>query len=98
MGVRLLLDPHHTVGDLEDVKGFEVLRGRQPFSIHDHVWRVDAHGLVGIELALGLVPVQFLAKKGITLDVVYPYAVADENDIPGFVVNGKQCIQPAFYL
>ena len=93
-----MLDPHHAVGDLENVKGFEVLGRRQPLAIHDHVWRMNANGLVGKELALGLIPVQFLAEKGITLDVVHAYAVADENGIPGFVVNGKQGVQPAFYL
>jgi hypothetical protein len=93
-----LLDPHHTVGNLEDLKGFEVLWRRQAFTIHDHVWGMDAHWFVGKELALGLIPVQFPAEKGITLDVVYAYAVADENGIPGLVVNGKKGVQPAFYL
>ena len=93
-----MLDPHHAVGDLENVKGFEVLWRRQTLTIHDHFWGVDAHGFVGIELSLGLVPIQFLAKKGITLGIVYTYAVADENGIPGFIVNGKQGVQPAFNL
>ena len=93
-----MLDPHHAVGDLENVKGFEVLWRRQAFTIHDHVWRMDAHRFVCVKLALCLIPVQFPAKKGITLDVVYAYAVADENGIPGLVVNGKKGVQPAFYL
>jgi hypothetical protein len=93
-----LLDPHHTVGDLEDVKGFEILGCRQTLAIHDHVRGMDAHGLISKELALGLIPIQFLAKKGISFDVVYTHAVENENNIPGFVVNGKQGIKPAFYL
>ena len=97
-GVRLLLDPHHAVGDLEDVKCFDVLRCRQPLTIHDHVWRMDAHRFVCVKLALCLIPVQFPAKKGITLDVVHAHAIADKNGIPGFVVKGKEGVQPAFYL
>ena len=93
-----MLDPHHAVGDPVDVKGFEILGCRQSLTVHDHVWGMDAYGLIRKEFALRLVPIQFPAKKGITLDIVYPYAVTDENGIPGFVVNGKEGVQPAFYL
>ncbi len=96
--VRLLLDPHHAVGYLENVKGFEVLWRRQALAIHDHVWCMDAHRFVSVELALCLIPVQFPAKKGIAFDVVHAYTVSYEDGIPGFMVKGKEGVQPAFYL